>query len=149
MLCSAISAVVYGMLGLLCRNTSAPVGATVTTTGLLFQALGRRNAAGAPAGVAMEASLWNDRRAGQAGQRRDDQLAQCGQVVAALLDDDRRGQLSQARRRLPVPVGAHLERALRIRCGGVQAERDDEGLSAVGPHVIAEHVHGAQPSRVA
>src|ERR1700759_1401422 len=137
------------MLGLLCRNTSAPVGATVTTTGLLFQALGRWNAARAPAGVAMDASLWNARRPGQAGQRRDDQLAQRGQVVAALLDDDRGARLPQVPRPLPVPVGAHLERALRIRCGGVQAEGDDEGLSAVCPQVIAEQVHGAQPSRVA
>ena len=38
MLESAISAVVYGMFGLFSRNTSAPVTATVSTTGLLFQA---------------------------------------------------------------------------------------------------------------
>ena len=39
MLESAISSVVYGMFGLFSRNTSAPVTATVTTTGSLFQAL--------------------------------------------------------------------------------------------------------------
>ena len=37
MLESAISAVVYGMFGLFSRNTSAPVTATVSTAGLLFQ----------------------------------------------------------------------------------------------------------------
>ncbi len=40
MLDAAISAVVYGRLGLFSRVTSAPVTATVTTTGLLFQAVG-------------------------------------------------------------------------------------------------------------
>ena len=38
MLESAISSVVYGMFGLFSRKTSAPVTATVTTTGLLFHA---------------------------------------------------------------------------------------------------------------
>ena len=55
------------------------------------------------------------------------------EVVAALLDDDRRQpELAEDPARLAVARGAHLERALGITGGGVHAECDDECVGGSG-----------------
>src|SRR4029077_18209657 len=65
----------------------------------------------------------------QAGQRLEDELADRGEVVAALLHDDGgEAKLADDAACVEVARGRDLERALRVAGCGVDAERDDEGL---------------------
>ena len=72
-------------------------------------------------------------------ERRDDQLADRVEVVAALLDD--RGRQPESAEQLAggaVALGGDLERALGIAAGGVDAERDDEAARAGRAGELAE-----------
>src|SRR2546421_573474 len=82
------------------------------------------------------------------GERIDDGGAKGGEVIAALLHDDRwKAEIAEDTTRLAVAAGRHLERALGVACGSVDAERDDECAGGGGELRCA--LHGCKPGDVA